>query len=119
MEKVTLESFVAETLKSISKGVRDAQAYSKKIDGIPIAAGHMDGTLVASGDQLIKFTISLQADVSKDKSISAGLGGTIVSVVTGNMSATGSGHRAENTTHSVEFSVPMSFHAFWTKKAEN
>lgn len=115
MTQVSLQDFVSETLKSISKGVRDAQAYSKEVDGIPIAAGHLDGTLVASGDQLVKFNISLQAEVSAEKSGNASLGGAIISVVTGSAAIAGKGSKLENTVHNIEFSVPMSFHAFWAK----
>ena len=115
MANVPLKDFIAETLKSISQGVRQAQIFSKEVDGIPIAAGHLDGALVASGDQLVKFNISLQADVSSEKSAAAGLGATLITVVTGSINLGANSKRTENSVHSIEFSVPMSFHAYWTR----
>jgi len=118
MKQVSLKDFIAETLKSISQGVREAQTFSKEVDGIPVAAGNLDGALVASGDQLVKFNISLQAESASEKSASAAPGATLISVVTGSVNVSGKGQTSENSLHSIEFSVPMSFHAFWSKTGE-
>jgi hypothetical protein len=117
MTNVTLKDFIAETLKSISSGVREAQKYSKAVDGIPIAIGHLDGRVSDAGEQMVKFSISLQAETSNSKSGTVGLAATVISVVTGNISVSGEAAKTHNTVHNIEFSVPLQFNAFWAKEA--
>ncbi|MGR3462828.1 MAG: hypothetical protein ACU0B5_09175 [Roseovarius sp.] len=115
MAGVKLSDFVAETLASISDGVRKAQEHSMKNDGVPIAPGNVDGEPRTEGNQMVKFSVALQAESASKVDGKGELGGPIVSLVGGQASLEGSKASSNASSHTVEFSVPMHFNMSWKK----
>ena len=115
MALISLSDFVAETLINISDGVRRAQDYSIQNNGIPIAPSQIDGEPLQDGDQLVSFSVELQADSATELSGTGKLGGTLISVISGEINADGSKHTGRTHTHTVSFSVPMNFNMHYRK----
>ncbi|MEM9967133.1 MAG: hypothetical protein AAF755_03430 [Pseudomonadota bacterium] len=113
MSSVPLKDFVTETLKSIAVGVREAQEYSRDEKGILIGLFSVGGKAVDTGDQLIHFEISLQAEKTLHSEASGGASGTLISVVTAKVTGSVGDEHKSHSTHKVQFSVPMQFHAYW------
>ena len=61
MSNIDLTDFIAETLASISDGVRRAQDHSFETDGVPIAPPDFEGAPLREGDQLVRFSIAIEA----------------------------------------------------------
>ena len=110
MEKVSLKDFVAETLASISDGVRAAQEHSKETDGVPIAPHSVDGQKLSIGDQLVKFRVVVEVSSEKGGTGKGQLGGTFLSVVAGSVDGEVNKQARDASQQSIEFSIPMHFH---------
>ncbi len=109
MSNIELSDFIAETLASISDGVRRAQDHCYETDGVPIAPPDYEGAVLRDGDQLIKFSVLIEASSSTDVAGSGKIGGPIISVIAGELNADGSKSSASTHSHKVEFSVPVYF----------
>ena len=118
MEKVSLADFVAETLISISDGVRRAQEHSKRSDGIPIAPNSVDGRLLDHGDQLVKFQVTVEAGHSSGKKGGGELGGPLLSIVTGKIGGEATAEKKNASHQTIEFSIPMHFQQRWASAVE-
>ena len=118
MESVRLKDFISETLKAISLGVSEAQEASQQSGGIPIALYSVGGTPVSTGEQLVNFTVALQAETSTSSSATAGVGATLISVVTGKIELSGERTSVGQSVHTVQFSVPIHFNSRWPKQDE-
>jgi hypothetical protein len=110
MEKVSLADFVAETLASISDGVRRAQDHSFNAGGIPIAPSSVDGQKLDYSTNLVKFNVTLEVEAASSKSGKGQLGGPLVALVAGSMDGSLSQERKLSSFHNIEFSIPMQFH---------
>jgi hypothetical protein len=119
MDSVSLKDFISETLTSISLGVANAQDASKAASGIPIALHSVGKKEVEQGEQLVRFTVSLQAESSTAVSGSAGIAATVISVVTGKVDVSVDRRSQGQSVHTVEFSVPMHFNSRWPKESED
>jgi len=117
MDRVSLQDFVAQTLISISLGVAAAQDASKKGKGIPIALGSVGEKDVQHGEQLVKFSIALQAENKAAAAGSASIAGTIVSVISGKLDVSASKESKQESLHSVGFSVPIHFNSRWREES--
>ncbi|MBK0327178.1 hypothetical protein I5535_07710 [Rhodobacteraceae bacterium F11138] len=115
MADVSLEDFVFETLLSISKGVARAQDESKRSGGIPIALNRIEEKLVEQGEQLVSFSVSVQANGTKGTSVETDAKANIISVVTGRVGAEGHVEKSDSRLHTIDFSVPMYFNSRWSK----
>jgi len=113
MGKVSLEDFVQETLLSIARGVRKAKDLSKAEDIIPIALYRLNDVDTKNGDQLVKFSVSLEVSSASSKGAGGKIGGPLVSLVTGSASVDASSKKNQNSLHHIEFSVPINFSARW------
>jgi hypothetical protein len=115
MGDVSLEDFVSETLLSIARGVRRAKDVSKDEDIIPIALHRVNDEDTKTGDQLVKFSVGVEASSRSVGSARGQVGGPLISLITGSL--TGEGTREKNTTavHRIEFSVPINFSARWKR----
>ena len=118
MEKVTLADFVAETLASISDGVRRAQDHSRNTGGVPIAPNSVDGAKLDVGNQLVKFSVTLEAQAASSKGGKGQLGGPILSLLTGSVGAEATSENKNSSLQTIEFSIPMHFQLVW-KDAKN
>jgi hypothetical protein len=116
MGSVSLKDFVAETLKAISVGVAEAQDASKRAGGIPIALFSVGQSPIEQGEQLVKFTVSLQAETNLSRDFSASGAATLISVVTGKLDASARQETMSNKLHVVEFAVPIHFNSRWPKQ---
>ena len=113
MEKVTLADFIAATLASISDGVRRAQEHSHSNDGIPIAPNSVDGTRLDIGDQLVKFSVTIEATAGSNAAAKGELGGPIISLIAGSVGLNGSREKKNSSHHTIEFAIPMHFQLRW------
>ncbi len=113
MDSVPLKDFVAESLKAISLGVADAQEAARAGGGIPIGLYSVGNERVVHGEQLVKFTISVQAESRSEKVASASASAAIISVITGKVDASASSGAVKQNLHTIEFSVPMHFDSRW------
>lgn len=109
MAKIELSDFIAETLASISDGVRRAQDHCFETDGVPIAPPDIEGVPLREGDQLIKFSVLIEATSSSELAGQGKIGGPIISVIAGEINADGSKSASSSHSHKVEFSVPAYF----------
>ncbi|MEM0949065.1 MAG: hypothetical protein AAGK37_16830 [Pseudomonadota bacterium] len=113
MDEIRLSDFIAESLVSISDGVRRVQEYSRDNDGVPIAPNSVDGMKLEIGDQLVRFSVVVEARGKSGREGSGELGGAIVSIVTGSVGGTVNREESKGTHHTLEFSVPMHFQLRW------
>ncbi|MGR3637421.1 MAG: hypothetical protein ACU0BK_16060 [Shimia sp.] len=120
MSDISLEEFVEETLLSIARGVLKAKDVSKDEDIIPIALHRVNDKDTKNGDQLVKFSVGVEATKRTAGSAGAKVGGPLVSLVTGSASLEGSHEKSVNSVHRIEFSVPINFSSRWkaNKKTE-
>jgi hypothetical protein len=118
MANVSLEDFVKETLLSIARGVRKAKDTSKDEDLIPIALHRVNDADTKTGDQLVKFSVGIEANSRSAGGAKGQIGGPIISLITGSVSAEGSREKTITDTHRIEFSVPINFSARWTNKSD-
>jgi hypothetical protein len=116
MESVSLQDFVAETLKAISLGVAEAQDASRSSGGIPIGLHSVGSDPVLHGEQLVKFIVSLQAEHASSKRAGAEAGAAFISVITGKLDVSAQSGVIRQHTHTVEFSVPVHFNSRWPKE---
>ena len=116
MSEISLEEFVRETLLSIARGVRAAKDTSKQEDIVPIALHRINDEDTKSGDQIVKFSVGVEANKKTSAGIDGQVGGTLVSLITGNVAADGSVENNTTAIHRIEFGVPMNFSARWTSK---
>lgn len=114
-KNVTLADFVAETLASISDGVRRAQDHSQQNGGVPIAPSAVDGEIRSEGDQLVHFSVTVEAEVASSKTGSGQLGGPVIALAAGKASLEAKKDKKNHSQHTVEFSVPMHFNLSWNK----
>ncbi|VVT33570.1 hypothetical protein RV134_390157 [Roseovarius sp. EC-HK134] len=119
MAEVSLEDFVYETLMAISKAVSRAQDDSKEANAIPIALHSVGAKEVEKGEQLVSFSVSVQAEGKKGAKGGVNAKASMISVVTGKVSAEGHIEKANSRLHSIEFAVPMYFNSRWQKKDES
>ncbi len=117
MSDISLEEFVEETLLSIARGVRKAKDTSKTEDIIPIALHRVNDQDTKNGDQLVKFSVGVEASKRTSGKAGAQVGGPLVSLVTGSASLEGNKEKSVNSVHRIEFSVPVNFSSRW--KAQN
>ena len=113
MDKVSLEDFIYETLLSISSAVSNAQIESKKRGGIPIALSAVGEEPVKAGEQLVSFSVSVEANARREGKLSGGIKGNIISVVTGSVDLDGSSEKRNTSLHSIQFNVPIYFNSRW------
>ncbi|WP_128515926.1 hypothetical protein [Tabrizicola thermarum] len=109
---------MAETLKAISEGVAEAQDHSRKSAGIPIGLHSVGDERVKAGEQLVKFTVSIQAEKTAERTTTGSIGATLISVVSGKVDASAASASNEASVHSVEFSVPMYFDSRWKNEGK-
>ncbi|MEC3863375.1 hypothetical protein VK792_18960 [Mesobacterium sp. TK19101] len=117
MSEVSLEEFVRETLLSIARGVRTAKDISQNEDIIPIALHRVNDQETKSGDQIVKFSVGVEANSRTGGGVKGQVGGPLVSLITGSVAAEGSHEKASAAIHRIEFGVPINFSARW--KAQN
>ena len=113
MAVVTLTDFVAETLASISDGVRRAQDHSRSNNGVPIAPSSVDCQTLNAGDQLVKFNVTVEVVAGSEKKGSGQLGGPLLSIVTGSVGGEASSQSRNSSHQTIEFSIPMHFQLRW------
>jgi hypothetical protein len=118
MGEVSLEDFVKETLLSIARGVRKAKDASKDEDIIPIALHRVNDEDTKSGDQLVKFSVGLEVNNRTAGGAKGQIGGPLVSLITGSVSAEGNHEKSNTAQHRIEFNVPINFSARWTKRSD-
>jgi hypothetical protein len=116
MAKVSLEEFIYETLSAISQGVMRAKRQSEQQDGIPIALSGIGGKETEHGEQLIRFSVSLEVSEGKEVAGSAEVSGGFISVFSGRVGAEAGKSSNDKSAHVIEFSVPMNFNAKWRKE---
>ena len=116
MAKLSLEDFIHETLSAISQGVMRAKRQSERKDGIPIALSGVGGKETVHGEQLVRFSVTLEVSEGKEVSGNAEVGGGLISVFSGRVGAEAEKSRNDNSAHVIEFSVPMNFNAVWRKE---
>ena len=114
MNKLSLADFVAETLSSISDGVRRAQQHSKDHDGVPIAPNSVDGQKFDIGDQLIKFNVTVEVTAGSAKTGKGELGGPLLAVVSGKLGGEVTSDSKSANHQAIEFAIPMHFHLRWS-----
>jgi hypothetical protein len=115
MSDVSLEDFVYETLLAISKGVARAQTESRSAGSIPIALSSVGDSAVEKGEQLVSFSISVQADGKKGGKVQGETNASIISVVTGRVGGEGHVEKSDSHLHTIQFAVPMYFNSRWPK----
>ncbi len=118
MSKLSLEDFIFETLTSISKGVMRAKRKSSEDNEIPIALTAVGGESTELGEQLVRFSVSLE--VSSENAISGNVEAKagLISVLSGRIGAEAGNANSDRSAHVVEFSVPMNFDAAWRLDGE-
>ena len=115
MSNVSLKDFVAETLKGIALGVREAQEFSEKNGAVPIGLFSVSGTPTTAGEQLVKFNVFVSADASATATGTVGAAAAVISVISGKAELSGSKGSTSHSAHTIEFSVPMYFNSRWSR----
>lgn len=116
MADVSLEEFVKETLLSIARGVRAAKDVSKEEDIVPIALHRVGDQDTKTGDQIVKFSVAVEANSRTGGGAAAQVGGPLISLITGSVTAEGNHEKSTSALHRIEFGVPVNFSARWKNR---
>jgi hypothetical protein len=114
-ESNEVRDFVAQVLKGISDGVREAQEHARATDGVPIAVGIVNEQKVELKDSLVEFDLNLAVSKATKASGDAGVDGLIVKLVGAKVEGSGEYARQDGSNHRVKFSVPFYFSASYRK----
>ena len=117
MTKISLETFIAETLKSISIGVRRAQDESKAAKGVPIGLFSVGGEKTTTGEQLVCFSVSVEVSEEKSGSGAGELKIPLISIVSVGVSGAINQATVDKSVHTIEFKVPMHFNSRWSDES--